>query len=307
MRQPNATTRSVTRFPVSVRTQRRLRRLAGFASGVLVLSGCERAQPEPDPAPKEDTPTVVMATPALDRSALLVAIDQAASAFTAGTGQADASLAGRRFQVRQPMGCSAPVAASVNTPEGVAKVIAIDKSNDLRLTLTPADWTSEMDAVAGTDAWEAAEGFWLSWPWHRSDLCPRPVVPIVPPVSADISAEDEVEEGTEVSLAASPTVPSSQTAALVAVFEVDSSRLKRRMGRAYEFTLRGEGGTAPVVDPDGYRIVFEGRIAAFADGHSIKCHSQNSDQRPVCATAVHLERVAFETAKGQTLAEWRGG
>lgn len=306
MRQPNAMTRFVTRSPASVSALGRWRRLACLATGALALSACEQRQPEPAPAPQPETPTVVVAPPVLDRAALLAAIDQAASAFASGSAPKDASLAGRRFQVRQPMGCAGPV--STNVTEGVGAVLASARSGDLRLSLTPVDWTPELAGAAGTDAWEAAEGFWLSWPWLRTDACPRvdATTPAPTPTDDGTASTDSLTDDTETP-PAPVHLPAPQTAALVAVFEVDSSRLKRRMGRAYEFTLRGEGGSAPVLDPAGYRVVFEGRMAAFDDGRSIRCHAPSPDQRPVCAAAVHLERVAFETPTGQTLSEWRGG
>ena len=314
MRHPNAmtrfVTRSVTRSPASVSAHGRWRRLACLATGALALSACERAQPEPAPAPKPETPTVVVAPPVLDRAALLAAIDQAASAFASGSAPKDASLAGRRFKVRQPMGCGGPVSTDVT--EGVGAVVASARSGDLRLTLTPVDWTPELAGAAGTDAWEAAEGFWLSWPWLRTDTCPRVAAPAPSPTPTPTPTDDSTASTDSLSddtgTPPGPVhLPAPQTAALVAVFEVDSSRLKRRMGRAYEFTLRGEGGSAPVLDPAGYRVVFEGRMAAFDDGRSIRCHAPSPDRRPVCAAAVHLERVAFETPTGQTLSEWRGG
>ena len=121
-------------------------------------------------------------------------------------------------------------------------------------------------------------------PWLRADGCPSAQNP--PPVGSPVSP---------------------QTVGLVAVFTEDDSRMGRRNGRAYEFTVRGEGERPPVAPPGGYRMVLEGRMAAFADGLAIRCRADGPDQRPVCIGAVRLDRVAFEDAQGAVLSEWRGG
>jgi len=157
----------------------------------------------------------------------------------------------------------------------------------IRLSLTPGDWTrSALIAGAGQDRWEAVEGFWVSRAWMTADGCPS--------VRAD-------------PLASGPAAPSPQTVGLAAVFEAGGSRLGRRNGRAYAHTIRAAGDAAPDAPAGGYRVRLEGRIAAFPDGRAIRCRAANPDQRPVCVAAVQLDRVAFETAGGETLSEWRPG
>lgn len=313
MRQPNPPNPSVTDASVADRSSSRARPftlwrspLACIAAGGVVLSGCERVASEPTATPEADPPTVVVAPPVLDRTALLDEIDRAASNFASGTGQANLSLAGRRFKVRQPMGCGGPLTEGDVAAPGLGSLNVIERSGDLRLALGVANWTNDIGGGAASTGWEVAEGFWLSWPWMRGESCPRP------PLTAAVSqaADDDIDasaRGTESpEVVTSPAVPqTSQTAALVSVFEEGGSRLSRRMGRAYEFVLRGQNGVPAVADAEGYRVVFEGRMAAFDDGQSIRCRAAAVDQRPVCTAAVHLERVAFETSKGQLLAEWR--
>ena len=56
----------------------------------------------------------------------------------------------------------------------------------------------------------------------------------------------------------------------------------------------------------GYRLVLEGRFAAFPDGRSIHCRAETPDQRPLCIAAAQLDRVAFEDADtGSVISEWR--
>ena len=150
--------------------------------------------------------------------------------------------------------------------------------------MAPADWLQS--GVVGRDdsGLEAVEGFWLARPWLLTEACPA----MAPTASASSQA-------------------SPQTAGLAAVFKANGARTGRRNGRAYEFTLRGEDGQPPVPSAQGYRLVLEGRMTAFADGRAIHCRAAAADQRPSCIGAVQLDRVAFEDADGQMLSEWRDG
>ena len=263
-----------------------------LAASVLLLAGCQRkeaANPSPParPAPAETAVAPVAPAPTLDRAGLLLAMDEAASAYAAGR-SADVSSVGRRFVVRQAFGCSGETAAPVVTAceGGLAAWSWGPRRESLRLVMAPGDWTDSALLAGGADSWEAVEGFWLSRPWLRADGCPG--------VAGD-------------PLASGPVAPSPQSVGLAAVFEADGSRLGRRNGRAYEFTVRGDGDQAPAAPVGGYRLVLEGRMAAFADGRAIRCRAASADQRPVCIGAVRLDRVAFETADGEILSEWRVG
>lgn len=269
--------------------------VVALAASLVFLAACQReeAAPAPPPAPAVSAPPVVAIGPApvLDRTGLLQAMDVAASAFAAGKDPGGATLAGRRFVIRQAFGCAGPAPAGRSTVgatggDGLAAWSWGDKGKSLKLTLTPADWTGSPMVAGGADSWEAAEGFWLPRPWLRTDGCPG--------VPSDPAADGA-------------TAVSPQTVGLAAVFEEDGSRLGRRNGRAYEFTVRAEGDQAPVAPTNGYRLVLEGRMTAFADGRAIRCRAAGPDQRPVCIGAVQLDRVAFEDAQGQGLSEWRPG
>lgn len=258
----------------------------------LLLSGCQReaavTAPPIAPSPAETAETPVPPAPTLDRAGLLQAMDAAASAYAAGR-PPDVSLAGRRFVVRQAFGCAGetPPPAAAAPGDGLAAWSWGPRRESLRLTMAPGDWTDSPLLAGSADSWEAAEGFWISRPWLRADGCPA--------VEGDPVSSGPV------------AAPSPQSVGLAAVFEEDGSRLGRRNGRAYEFTVRGEGGQAPAAPVGGYRLVLEGRLAAFADGRALLCRAASADQRPVCVGAVHLDRVAFETADGRTLSEWRVG
>jgi hypothetical protein len=150
--------------------------------------------------------------------------------------------------------------------------------------MLPADWKdAAMITQAGvSEKWEAIEGFWIPRPWLKTDSCPA-------------------VEGDPLQTA---VLASPQTLGLAAVFEAGGSRVSRRAGRAYQFTVREK--EAPLAPPkNGYRLLLEGRIEAFPSGRAIQCRASSPDERPVCVAAARLDRVAFETAEQETLAEWR--
>ena len=261
--------------------------IVALAASLLALAGCQR-EPQPAPAPdkKSETPPVVTVAPApvLDRAGLLEAMDIAASAFAAGREVGGASLAGRRFVVRQAFGCGVPNDAAEAAADGQATVYWAKDGQSLKFSLAPADWLRS--GLIGNDdsSLEAAEGFWLERPWLRTEACPA------------------IAPGASPSSQASP-----QTSGLAAVFKPNGARTGRRNGRAYEFTLRGEDGQPPAPSAQGYRLVLEGRMTTFADGRAIHCRTAAPDQRPVCIGAAQFDRVAFEDADGQMLSEWRDG
>lgn len=260
------------------------------AAAGLVLLSCQReAEPSSPPTPPaaEQAEAPVL-SPALDRRAILAAIAEAASNYAAGVPAQTDTMVGRPFDISLVFGCEGAAAAP---PEGAGDGLARwswqGDREAIRLTLTPGDWTgSALIAGAGQDAWEAVEGFWIPRPWMSAPGCPS--IPTDP-------------------LAGGPGAPSPQTAGLAAVFEKGGSRLGRRNGRAYAHTVRSSGDTPPAAPEEGYTLRMQGRIAAFPDGRAIRCRAIHADQRPVCVAAVQLDRVAFQTAGGDVLSEWRSG
>lgn len=265
--------------------------------GLALVSGCQRDQPVPErvpaPTPSEPTPApeLVSRTVVMDRAGLIAAFDAAASAYSSGAAAAEPTLAGRRFSIRQAFGCSEPTQPGLNPADRTGSAAAAwgEDRRSLKLRLEPGDWTASPLIADAGEIWEAAEGIWLTRPWMRTTGCPMGLV-------------DPPESGQP------PPSPSPQTFGLAAVFTKEGSRLGRRNGRAYEYVVRGEDGAQPLTAPSqGYRLVLEGRMAAFPDGRAIRCHAASREQRPVCIAAVELDRVAFEDASGVMLSEWRAG
>lgn len=262
------------------------------AAGFLLLS-CQREAESPAPAPAEPTvveegPATPVLNPSLDRRAILTAIARAASDYAAGTAPAPDTLAGRSFDISLAFGCDgAQAAPAEGAGDGLGRWSREGDPETIRLSLTPGDWTrSALIAGAGQGSWEAVEGFWIARPWMSADGCPS--------IRAD-------------PLGSGPVAPSPQTAGLAAVFEKGGSRLGRRNGRAYTHTVRASGDPPPAAPEGGYRVRMQGRISAFPDGRAIRCRAARPDQRPVCVAAVELDRVAFQTAAGDVLSEWRPG
>lgn len=258
---------------------------------VVLLGQCDRKPVEPEPArpiPAEPAsePSPAPPTTAMNRAELLAAVAAAASAHAAGERpEGTDPLIGRAFSIRIAFGCGGPAPEAAPTPaDGLPRANWGRDQETIALSLTPGDWkSSPLIAGAGSD-WEAVEGFWIPRPWQATATCP--------PVSGR-----PVQD---------PAPASPQTVGLAAVFSPDDSRVGRRNGRAYGFTIRQMGETPLTPRPLGYHLVLEGRLAAFPDGRAVHCGASGPDQRPVCIAAIRLDRVAFIDAGG-LLSEWRAG
>lgn len=244
-------------------------------------------EPQTDaPAPNPKQPSVVVPTPepVLTRNDLVEAAGRAASVYASGQElSAEDSLVGRTFSVRITFGCDGPALPGSEQP-GIAHWSWGAERKTIVLRMLPADWKdAAMITQAGvSDKWEAVEGFWIARPWLRAEGCPA-------------------AKGDPLQTAA---ITSPQTLGLAAVFEAGGSRLSRRDGRAYQFSVRPKD--APLAPPsNGYRLLLQGRIESFPSGRAVECRASNPNERPVCVLAARLDRVAFETSGQEMLAEWR--
>ena len=274
--------------PADVNSARRgWARLAAVLAlpGLLLACGPKEAAP-PAPPPKiepppPEPPKVIAPPPSVGRADLLTAVSAAASAYAAGIApEGGDPLAGRTFTIRSAFGCP----ASERKPAaGLAGWTPGAKGKAMDLSLTPADWTASPLFAQALEAktWDRVEGYWIDRPWLAAETCP--------------AGPAEPSE-----------TPSPQTVGLAAVFEPEGSRFGRRNGRAYSFTMRGTGEAPPATPAKGFRLVLEGRFAAFPDGRTIQCRSDGPDQRPLCVAAAQLDRVAFEDGDtGGQISEWR--
>ncbi len=273
---------------------RRVAVLTTFAASLLLVQ-CDRkalepVEAEPVIADAEPVPTITAPTD-MNRAELLTAMGRAASAYAVGgRPQGSEALVGRPFALRVPFGCNGPQPTGAEAAgDGLARWFWGPENQTIQLSLTPGDWlnTALISGIADGSEWEAVEGFWIPRPWLTAGDCST--------VRAD-------------PLQSGASAPSPQTVGLAAVFSADDSRVGRRNGRAYAFTIRPTGD-APLVAPvGGYRVVLEGRLTGFPDGQAIRCRASSPDQRPVCIAAIRLDRVAFTTADSSVLlSEWRPG
>lgn len=267
----------------------------------LLLAGCERETPAPDGTPAPVQNPVPVAPTALGRAEIVAALALAASAHAAGAEPGDAAtIAGRTFSIRLPFGCFGPAGEPGSqglSGDGLAGWRWDEDRRAQVLSLTPADWTRSDDLLA-PDAdpdWERVDGYWIARPWLADETCPAATL-------ARPQAEREVDDAE--TTPARPA-PAPFTAGLAAIRTEEASRLGRGDGEPYRFVVRGEGEAAPSVPEGGYRVLLEGRIGAFPDGHPVRCSSEGPNSRPVCIAAIVLDRVAFEAADGQQLSEWR--
>lgn len=277
--------------------------LLALSAVALSLGACERrSEPAPQP-PLPSAPTQPPAAPAplpppvINRIELLAAINAARSAYAAGEKDANASLAGRRFTIRQAFGCAGPDLRSPGDPtvSGTAQWSFGKDNKSIEIRLSPADWRTS-PLLVGDPGWEAAEGYWLTRPWLQSESCPTPALGDDTP----LASPDVVP-----ALARPRPAPTPQNAGLVVLFGKDSSRVSRRDSKPFTVTLRSD---TPLVAPaNGYRLVIEGRFGAFPDGQAIRCSAASFDQSPVCVAAAEIDRVAFEDTEGNLLKEWRQG
>jgi hypothetical protein len=282
-------------MPGLFRNPPRLVAVLTTVAAALLLAQCDRNRAEPvdaepvvEPTPA-GVPNVVVST-TLTRAGLLAATSRAASAYASGEPMEGAdALVGHPFSVRVPFGCNGPQPTQAEAAgDGLARWSWGPENETIQLTLTPGDWlNTALISGAGESGWEAVEGFWVPRPWMTAGDCST--VRADPLQSGDGS-------------------PSPQTVGLAAVFGEEDSRVGRRNGRAYAFTIRPTGDAPLAAPARGYRVVLEGRLASFPDGRAIRCRASNPDQRPVCIAAIRLDRVAFTNADGSVLlSEWRPG
>jgi len=254
--------------------------LALAIGGLLITRRAEAptpaASPTPVASPSPQAARLPQPPPPLGRAELTEAAELAASRYAAGEAIPNTVLAGRRFILSLPFGCSGPVADLAEVQSGWT---LDEDGRTLRAKVLPEELTETalMTATAGGAQVEAAEGFWIDRPWRLAETCPA--------------------------AASKDAVPDRQTLALVELYEPGAQRARRRGGRAY--TAVQPVGAEPLDLSAGLRLRIEGRLAPIADGPPIGCWSESPAQRPSCLISARFERIAITDASGaRVLAEW---
>ncbi len=266
------------------------RTAAALVLAAGVMTGCDRAVEPAAPPPSEPTaPSPPPASPTLDRTAVLAAIDAAASDAAAGLARPGPDpLVGRTFSLRVAFGCFGPQpapAGDVATRDGTPRWAPSADGRTIRLTLSPADWTGGDVSGPAPEGFDSLSGVWINQPWMQAEGCP----------AWSVEAAD------------TPVVPLPvRVAALVMTRQAGASRVGRSGDQTFTHTVRAEGD-APVPAPArGYRLVLEGRLVGWADGRVVRCRVISPERPPACVVGATVDRVAFEDgATGAVLSEWR--
>lgn len=273
-----------------------------LAAGLLTATACQPDTP-PSQVPEnaaEDSlplPSLPVAEPPLDRSALILAAIKAGSAAALGLNDMEEQrrLDGKRLEVRIRFGCNIGVGSKLSKP-GIGGPFSVrfnEEDRTLRVSAAP-DLTLDdpgIGAVAG-DTVEAVEGFWMHRPWLLTAGCPVSLAPQAPE-SADASE-----------IAAGSTPVSAERVGIAQFFAPTDPRTGRRDNRAYEATKLLAAEQQP--SKEGYNLVLSGRLRRLADGRIIVCRVTGPDTQPECVASAQFDRVRIETPDGKTtLAEWR--
>lgn len=253
---------------------------------------------------KYSLPSLPAVEPPLDRAAVLLAVDQAASAAALGRDdQAEqAKLDGKRIEVRIRFGC--PEAAS-DVRDAPFQVRFSEADRTLRLRAAPdmSKETAIAQGAAEAESVEQVEGFWIRRPWLLEAACPvsRPANAQARQAKKDAnSTANDDEPRDEAVQTVSLGVP---RIGLAQYFTKQDSRLNRRDGRPYETTkvLADDEQLSQV----GYNLVLAGRLKALPEGPVISCRPTSINQPPICIVFAQIDSVRIEQPDaGSVLAEW---
>lgn len=307
-----------------------------------LASGCKPAvDPQPDNIAAPKTVTIPQ-TPkvediAVDRAQLLRALADAASAAAIGEvdSSVEASLTGRQFILKMPIGCEGESDAATGwiydsesqrltlkaTPDialdDVIRAQALPAVNaaDTKSVQKPADIKSADASNAGAQAQplpratsssatsaaalpvvEAVDGFWIKHPWILSDRCP-----VAGQDNAD-NVSDQTPEGDGIQFDETAAIPQFGIAQF---YTGKDPRTGRRGGQPYRIAKKIGDMERP--DPQSLRLVLRGRLSAVPGQALIRCDSGKPDMPPRCIISASFDRVSFENADGSVVyGQWGG-
>ncbi len=299
----------------SLRTSRQVIALAILVSlllgGVGFVVGRSTA-PAPD-LPPDETSEPIVVPPAdllggtMARADLLRLASSAADAAGAGRLLPDSlrQSAGRRFELRLPLGCGGP--AAPDAPDGWTYD---ERSGRLRVFANPVRWDASDWIEQDGATVEGIEGFWIARPWTSSDVCP-PTPPALEPADdasgSDAEVEDEAEadadETPAAEMPAAETPTPVHTLAIGQVRTTGSARGGRRAGDLFETVTRVPAGELDT--SQGFRLRLIGRLTNAIGTAPVTCRAENPATAPVCLITAAIDEVAIENpATGQVLATW---
>lgn len=255
--------------------------IAVALAGLGYIAGRDSVEVPPTPPPAVPAPVQrpepAAAPDILLQRADLIRLAAAAADAAAGGPAVSENMAGRRFVIRLPFGCSGP-SEDADAPFGWSYDA---EEQTLRVRVTPQQWI-EVPWVAERledRKVESVEGFWMPRPWTSSEACP----------------------------AGQAAVPGERSSSLgiAHFFGAESSRVGQRRGRSLELVERV---AAEQLRPGaGFHLLLEGRIAAVPGSEeTVLCHTTAAYDRPACLIAAEFDRVAIENpATQRVLAQWQ--
>lgn len=252
----------------------------------FILIRRDAAPQEPQPASEVTEKPIAPASPPaapqmVGRAELVAAAVRAASIFgsTEPSPPENIKLAGQRFTLSLPFGCSGPTPTEAELPRNGWSYDA--KTETLRGQVSPEVWTDAPWAAAASaeEPFEEAEGFWIARPWSNLEGCP--------PAYEKAGA----------------SLPSPQTVAIARFLNPGSKRSAKRSGEAYRFSKKVAPDKVP--GAAGLRLVIEGRLSADPSKQPLGCWSDSPDVRPICVFNARFDRVAIVDGASKTVfAEW---
>lgn len=274
--------------------------LVMLLAGAAAACGQQQAAPDSNAAEQAATnqPAVPAPEPTIDRSALLAAVTQAASAAAAGQGVPESLrlLDGRQFELRIRFGCS----GASTTLSGDSHGWSFDpQQRTLRVRARPTISKQEpmVAALAGEDV-ETVEGFWIPRPWLIEPMCPAGAA-----FQASGSAEPATADADDEAAQPGPAAP---RIGIAQFFTSSDPRTRRRAMRPYEAVKTMEEG-API-SSQGFDLVLSGRLRALPGRGVIACSARNADSPPECIVSAEFQRVWIEQPDTRlVIAEWGAG
>ena len=291
--------------------------LIALLAATAVVGACQQEQPEPDnnvaEEPTRNQPTVPRPRPPLDRTALLGAVAEAASATAAGAEMPEAvrALDGRQFELRIRFGCRGPV-----TDLGDRWLGWSFDSERRRIRVRARTTISKDDPIVeriGAEGFEAVEGFWIPRPWLLQPVCPAGAA--LQPAAEQQQQPEEPKQQQTADQQPAQTSPEDQERApaprpprigIAQYFTKEDPRTRRRDSRPYEASHTLDEGKA--ISPQGYDLVLAGRLRALPGRGVVECSARGPDSPPECIISAEFLRVWIEQpGTRDVIAQWGGG
>ena len=303
--------------------------LSALLAATAAVAACQQ-EPATDTnaadEPVLNLPSVPKPQPPIDRSSLLAAVTEAASATAAGTELPESirSLDGRQFEIRIRFGCRGPAADLAERWLGWS---FDPEARRIRVRAMPTISSDEpLVERIGDERIEAVEGFWIPRPWLLVPVCPAAAaVRRATPEEQEQAAEGQEQESQPAATNRTQEEPQSAEAAdepavdrvgeplpaaprigIAQFFTREDPRSRRRNMRPYQAAHTLPEGQA--LSSQGYNLVLSGRLRALPDRGVIHCISRGADTPPECIVSAEFLRVWIEQPDTrEIIAEWGSG